>query len=435
MRLPTDQTRLEPTPRGSADREAASRTNWAGNVVFRAAATAAPDSVQALRDLVLEGSPLKALGSGHSFNRIADSPGRQVSLQHFKAMRLDQNAHTVTVGGGVTYGRLAPWLDAQGFAVHNLASLPHITVVGACATATHGSGLGNKCLSAAVSALSFVNGRGDEITLSRGGDPDVFEGGVVSMGALGIVHEITLDIEPRFDVAQAVYEGLPFAVLEQNLDAICGEGYSVSLFTDWQRSRFTQVWVKRRVGSDAPLEFPPTLYGATLQTEPLHPLPGHGAENCTPQLGVAGPWYERLPHFRMEFTPSSGAEIQTEYFVRREDASRAVAALDEIADRIAPHLFISELRTVKADSLWLSMAYGRDSLAIHFTWKPREAELLRLLPEIEQRLAPFRARPHWAKMHTMEPAAVEKLYPRFHDFEALRQRHDPQALFSRPTLL
>jgi xylitol oxidase len=405
------------------------RTNWAGNYTFHAAHLDEPVNADQTKQLVRTLTHAKALGARHSFNNIADSHGDQISLKHLDQMSLDKQARTVTVGAGVTYGKLAPWLDAQGFAVHNLASLPHVSVVGACSTATHGSGVHNGNLSTAVAAFDLITGDGETSTLSPATDPGQFSGAIVALGALGVIPNITLNVIPTFQIAQIVYENLSFDQLEHNLDAIFSSGYSVSLFTDWQHHRATQVWLKQTVANNTAPAMPALFYGATLQTAKLHPITGHSAENCTEQQGIPGPWYERLPHFRMNFTPSSGAELQTEYFVPRSQAYQAILAIEQLRDRITPHLFVTELRTIAADNLWLSMAYQRDSLAIHFTWKPEWNDVQRILPLIEEKLRPFDARPHWAKLFTIPRAQLQHLYPRFADFQALARHYDPQGKF------
>jgi len=407
----------------------APRTNWAGNYTFKAVGLDDPANLDQTQQLVKKLAHAKALGARHSFNNIADSVGDQILLKHLDQMTLDRQARTVTVGAGVTYGKLAPWLDQQGFAVHNLASLPHVTVVGACSTATHGSGLRNGNLSTAVSGFEIITGDGERLSLSRAADPDQFAGAVVGLGALGVITSITLDVIPRFQIAQIVYENLSLDQLEHNLDAIFGSGYSVSIFTDWQHHRATQVWLKQMVSGNTVPALPPLFYGATLQKTKLHPLAGHSAENCTDQMGIPGPWYERLPHFRMNFTPSSGAELQTEYFVPREHGYEAILAVEPLRDRITPHLLITEFRTVAADKLWMSMAYQRDAMTIHFTWKPEWDAVKQILPLIEAKLKPFGGRPHWAKLFTTPPVELEQLYPRFADFRALAKHYDPDGKF------
>ena len=229
--------------------------------------------------------------------------------------------------------------------MHNLASLPHVSVAGACATATHGSGSKNGNLSTAVSALEIVTADGEVVTLSRQKDGDRFAGAGVALGGLGVVTKVTLDVQPTFQVRQVVYENLSLAQLENHLDDIFASGYSVSLFTDWQNHRATQVWIKHRVEPGDSFEFAPEFYGAKLATRKLHPLAGHSAENCTEQMGIPGPWYERLPHFRMNFTPSSGAELQTEYFVPRNRGYEAILAVEKLRDQ------------GRASSLYLGVAH------------------------------------------------------------------------------
>jgi xylitol oxidase len=267
------------------------------------------------------------------------------------------------------------------------------------------------------------------VTQSRASDPDHFDGVVVAMGALGIITSITLHVIPTFEIAQIVYENLSFDQLEHNLDTIFSSGYSVSLFTDWQHHRATQVWLKQTTAKGVTPPMPPLFYGATLQKTKLHPLAGHSAESCTEQLGIPGPWYERLPHFKMNFVPSSGTEIQTEYFVPRARAYEAILAVEQLRDHITPHLFITELRTIAADKLWMSMAYERDSLAIHFTWKPEEEAVRKVLPSIEAKLAPFDPRPHWAKVFTVPLAQLQQRYPKFADFQQLAKQYDPEGKF------
>lgn len=403
-------------------------TNWGGNYTFHAPHLHHPTTPADIRHLLRTRPHLKALGSKHSFNDIADSPSDQISLDHLSEITLDQTRKSVTVGAGTNYGQLAPWLHERGLALGNLASLPHISIAGATATATHGSGLRNGNLATAVRTLEFLDGNGNLVTLDRDADPDTFPGAVVSLGALGITIRLTLDVLPTFQIAQTVYQNLPFAELEHNLDTIFSAGYSVSLFTDWQNHRANEVWIKALAPASQTHAEPlaPTFHGATLQRTKLHPIRDHDPIHCTDQFSVPGPWYKRLPHFKMNFTPSSGAEIQSEYFVPREHAFPAILAVEHLRDRISPLLLTSELRTVAADNLWLSMAYRQDSLAFHFTWKPETEPVLDLLPHIEAALAPFHARPHWGKVFTTSPSHLRALYPRMNDFLALAQLHDPQ---------
>ncbi|HEV2710109.1 MAG TPA: FAD-binding protein [Edaphobacter sp.] len=408
---------------------AAHRTNWSGNLQYHTDHLLQPATVEEAQQAVKSCTKLRALGARHSFNTIADSNFNQISVKALQHMSIDAKARTVTVGGGVTYGQLAPYIDAQGFAVHNLASLPHVSVAGACATATHGSGNKNGNLSTSVAAMEIVTADGNLVHISREKDGDQILGAAVALGGLGVVTATTLDIIPNFQMAQVVYENLSFDQLEHNLEAIFGSGYSVSLFTDWQKNRATQVWIKSRLAPGGKADMPALFYGATRATKKLHPVTGHSAENCTEQQGIPGPWYERMPHFRMNFTPSSGAELQSEYFVPRDKGYAAIRAVEELRDHITPHLFVTEFRTIAADNLWMSTCHDRDSMTIHFTWKPDWASVKKVLPLIEAKLAPFDVRPHWAKMFTTQPSHIQKLYEKLPDYQAMLKHYDTNGKF------
>jgi alditol oxidase len=404
--------------------------NWAGNIQYNTNTLETADSLEQVRAFVRRHEKFKVLGTRHCFNRIADSKNEFLSLQNMdKVVSVDKNNRTVTVAGRVTYGQLCPFLDAQGFALHNLASLPHISVIGACSTATHGSGEKNGNLSTAVSAIEFVNAAGDLIELSQKTDGERFLGSVVALGALGVITKVTLDVRPTYEMRQYVYENLPLGELAKHFDEIETSAYSVSLFTDWQNQRINEVWLKTvvsdRTGFDAPAEF----FGAKRATKNLHPIAAFSAENCTEQMGVLGPWYERLPHFRMGFTPSAGKELQSEYFVPRKHAVEAILAIEKLHEQIGPHLLISEIRAIAEDDLWMSPCYRRPSVAIHFTWKPEWESVRKLLPVIEKELAPFELRPHWGKLFTISSPQLRASYKKLPDFIKLCQANDPQGKF------
>jgi alditol oxidase len=403
-------------------------TNWAGNLTYHTDRLHESASVEDIRSLLQSQDKVKVLGTRHCFNSIADSRQNLLSLKPMHdVVAIDRDARTVTVEAGITYGQLCPYLDSQGFALHNLASLPHISVAGACGTATHGSGEKNGNLATAVSALEMVTAAGELVKLSRTSDGEVFRGTVVGLGALGVVTRITLDIQPTYSVRQYVYENLPLDQMKEHFDEIQSGGYSVSLFTDWQKQRINEVWIKKRdrQAFTAPREF----FGATLATRNLHPIAELSAENCTAQMGVPGPWYERLPHFRMGFTPSAGKELQSEYFVPRRNAVDAILAVERLRDQVTPHLLISEIRAIAADDFWMSTCYRQPSVTIHFTWKPDWPAVSRLLPVIEKELGPFQPRPHWGKLFTLPPAELRSRYEKLPDFIQLAKQYDPKGKF------
>lgn len=402
-------------------------TNWAGNYTYRAPRVLAPRTVEELQEVVSGEAHVRALGTRHCFNDLADGPAALVTLEGLEPdITLDEAARTVTATGGTRYGTLARFLHDAGWAVHNLASLPHISVAGAVATATHGSGDRSRNLSAAVAALDLVGPDGSLRHVARGDDD--FAGSVVALGALGVAARVTLDVEPTFLVAQEVHVDLPWDAVLTDLDAITSSADSVSLFTDWTGDAVQQVWRKTRVRDDG-YERRAELFGATPADGPRHPLPGIDPVNCTQQLGVPGPWHERLPHFRLEFTPSNGDELQSEYLVPRAHAVDALQAVRGLADVVSPLLQVSEVRTIAADDLWLSTAYGDDRVGLHFTWKPLQPQVEAVLPTLEEALLPFDARPHWGKLFADPGRDLARLYPRWGDFADLVARTDPDGKF------
>ena len=405
-------------------------TNWAGNLEYSTENLYAAKSQEQIQDFVKAHAKFKVLGSRHCFNNIADSKDAFLSLKPLdEIVSLDPQARTVTVDAGITYGQLAPLLDAKGFALHNLASLPHISVAGACTTATHGSGEKNGNLATAVSALEIVTASGDIVKLSRQQDANFFQGAVVGLGALGVITKITLDIQPTYEMRQYVYENLSFTAMKDHFDAVQASAYSVSLFTDWQNHNFSEVWLKSRTEKGHVFNAKPEFFGAKLATKNLHPIAALSAENCTEQMGVPGPWYERLPHFRMGFTPSAGKELQSEYFVPRHHAVEAILAVERLRDQITPHLLITEIRAIAADDLWMSPCYQQPCVTIHFTWKQDWPAISQLLPVIEKELATFQARPHWGKLFTMSPQQLHTHYKKLPEFIALAKKLDPNGKF------
>lgn len=404
--------------------------NWAGNLEYSTDKVYYPRSLEEVQSVVKKCSRLRPLGTRHCFNRIADSKDNLISTKELnKVVSLDATANTVTVEGGIKYGELCTYLNEKGFALHNLASLPHISVAGSCTTATHGSGVTNGNLASAVRALEIVRADGSVVTLSQDKDGEMFSAAVVGLGALGIITKVTLSVEPAYQMRQHVFLKLPMAQLKENFEEIVSSGYSVSLFTDWQQDTINEVWIKSRVDAENNYEGTGAFFGAVAATKNLHPIAALSAENCTGQMGVPGPWYERLPHFKMGFTPSSGKELQSEYFVPLPNAMAAILAVTRLNKQIGPLLFISEIRTIAADDLWMSPCYKQASATIHFTWKQDWPAVRKLLPLIEKELAPFGAKPHWGKLFTLQSNLLQSRYQKLQDFKKLVAAYDPQGKF------
>ncbi len=412
--------------------------NWAGNYTYRAARVERPGTTDELAGLVGGAERVHAVGTRHCFNAVADSPGGTListeRLTRIFPVDTTGPTPTVTIEPGVTYGQLGPVLHAAGWALPNLASLPHISVAGSVATATHGSGERLGCLATSVSVMDLVTADGTIRTIRRG-EAD-FDGAVVHLGVLGAVARLTLDVVPTFEVEQTVYDHVPMAAFAEQMDDIVGGGYSVSGFTDWQGGRFNQVWMKCLAGRP---HFDLEAIGGRRAGRQRHPLEGRagnvasegaGANACSVQMGVAGPWHERLPHFRMEFTPSSGEEIQTEYFVPRSRAAEALAAVAELRDVVGPVLQVSEVRFIAADDLWMSMAYGRPSVGLHFTWRKDPAGVAAVLPRLESALLPFDPRPHWGKVFVEDGPLARRSDAAAGRFVRLMRTLDPGSKFA-----
>jgi xylitol oxidase len=404
--------------------------NWAGNLTYSTGNVFYPKTVSEVQKLVKKLERIRGLGTRHCFNTIADSKYNLISSNRMNnILSLNTENNTVTVEGGIKYGELSPWLDKKGFALHNLASLPHISVAGSISTATHGSGVKNGNLSTAVRGLEIVIADGSVVKLSKEKDGENFNGVVVGLGALGIITSVTLAVQPTYQVFQRVFLKMPLAELKDNFTVIVSSGYSVSLFTDWQSEFINEVWLKEITDPNMHYRVMDEFYGAKAATKDLHPIIEISAENCTPQMGVSGPWYERLPHFKMGFTPSSGKELQSEYFIPKQYAVEAIMAIQGLGKQIGPHLFITEIRTIAADSFWMSPCRNQDSVAIHFTWKQEWDAVSKLLPLIEKELAPFKARPHWGKVFTMSPLVLDSRYEKLDDFKKLTAFYDPKGKF------
>jgi len=398
--------------------------NWSGNVTFEANLVVRPTSIEDIKSAVKAADKVRALGSAHSFNQIAASKDVLLSFEHFpKDIEIDTASKQVRIAAGVRYGEAAIALNAAGLALPNMGSLPHITVVGATSTGTHGSGARNKNLSAAIIKIELINANGEEITI----EGEELHAARVGLGALGIIHHVTLQAINAFNVSQTVYRDLHFENWISNFDQVMGNNYSVSAFTTWGDSLVDQLWIKSHTENDV---LPGNeFYTGTAAEEKLHPLEGADTASATEQLGSVGPWHERLPHFKLDFMPSFGDELQTEYFVDIRDAKAALEAVHALREQIRPLLLVTELRTIAADDNWLSEAYGRNSLALHFTWKPDVPGVTAFLPTLEAALEQFGARPHWGKLFTDLGFNFYELYPNFAKWREYRNQMDPDRKF------
>ncbi|MDM7887812.1 FAD-binding protein [Curtobacterium sp. RHCJP20] len=407
---------------------ATTRTNWAGNVTYRASALERPTSVAALQQLVAATPRLTALGSTHSFNEIADTDAVQVTLAGLPpVLDVDTDRRVVRVAAGMTHAQVAAGLEARGWALANLASLPHISVAGAVATGTHGSGVRSPSLAEAVVGLEVVRAPGDLVSVDTSTPDGALDAHRVALGALGVVATVELAIEPTFQVATTVHLDLPWDAVLEHFDEVVSDAYSVSLFTSFDDRGARQVWTKHRVDEPDP-SVDLVALGARRADGPVHPGENDAA-SVTEQGGVPGPWSERLPHFRSTFEPSTGAEIQAEYLIPASSAVPALEALRPLEPVFAPLLIAAEVRTIAADSAWLAPSSGRQSVGLHFTFRRDAAAVADAVERIEEVLAPFDPRPHWGKVSAASVARLHEAYPRLDDFAALARDVDPTGRF------
>ena len=438
--------------------------NWSENVQFSSAPIHAPETIEELQEIVEASRKVRVLGARHSFNDVAaidaqvedategqgqaeDSAWAYISLENLNVpTEFDSRRGTVTCNAGITYGELCQRMHVEGTALHNMASLPHITVAGACATGTHGSGDGNGNLAKAVVGLELVTADGALRTLSLEEDKETFEGAVVALGGLGVVTRITLATQPAYTMQQYVYENMASAALYEHFDEVMSSAYSVSLFPDWQDGKVNQVWLKHRTGlweetaatgaesiaSDATSHTVPgqkELFGATAGRTELNHIANLPPDGLTPQMGVPGPWHERLPHFRIDNAPASVVELETEYFVPRAHAVPALKAVEGLRDLFKSLLLISEVRSVAADRLWLSQRYGTPTIGIHFSWRMNWEGVHEAMPVVEEALSRYDVRPHWGKLFTLSPARVQAAFSKMDAFRDLLQAYDPAGKF------
>ena len=397
--------------------------NWSKNVEFNDKSYLQPTSLVELQELIRTNPKVRARGTAHCFNEIANTSSVAVNLAKMpRVIDVSSESSSVKVSAGLTYGELAPELHNQGWALNNLASLPHISIAGSISTGTHGSGIQNQNLPNQVLSFDMVTAEGELRHINR--TNPAFNALVVGLGLGGIVYQYELRIEPTFEVRQVIYPEIPLDVLQRNFDQIMGTAYSVSYFTDWSSAQVGNLWCKFR---DSEV-IPDSIGGSAKADTKYHPIASVDPVACTEQSEVPGDWHERLPHFKLEFTPSVGEEIQTEFFVDRKDSAAAIEAVSQLGAEITPLLWITELRTFAADNLWLSGAFERDCLAIHFTWKKLDA-IYPVIEKVEAALRPFNYRPHWGKVFTADATYLKSVYPKMNEFQALVQALAPAKKF------
>ena len=401
--------------------------NWAGNLTFSAREFIEVNSISKLQQVVSSSQAVKVLATGHSFNAIGDTTETLISIKNLSnGIEIDSQNAQALIPAGMAYADAARYLESNGWAFSNMASLGEVTIAGAISTGTHGSGSNNGVLSTSVVGLEIVLGSGELITIDQSNSEE-FAGFVVSLGALGVFTKIKMKIIPSFSVKQFVYENIGIQVVAENFDTVFNSAYSVSYFSNWAKNSTGQIWMKFLDDSSSD-NLSDNWLGANQAKAKQHPVKINNPDPCTDQLGISGKWLYRLPHFKLDSSPASGDEVQTEYLVDRKYVNEYIQDLRAIGDEIAPRVYATEIRTIKSDELWLSGAYQRETVGFHFTWKKSDT-LVDFLPRIEEILGKHHGRPHWAKLFSVRSDELSARYPKYSDFEALLKKYDPKQKF------
>ena len=399
-------------------------TNWSGNITFNEIQTLSPCSLSELQSVVKDAKHVRVRGTGHSFNPIADTFNYALTLQNMpRILSIDKVKQVVTVSAHLTYAELSHELHSQGWALQNLASLPHISIAGSIATGTHGSGIMNGNLASAVEFIDIIDPSGNLKHINQK-TSDLFNSSIVSLGLKGVVTTVGLKIQPTYYMNQVIYEKLDRTFFLDNSFECLTSGYSVSYFTNWDERKEGDLWVKSIDGST----IPHILSGLNKAKSMLHPVKGLDPSNCNEQLGVAGPWYMRLPHFKIDFKPSIGDELQSEFFIDISNAGTALKKIEKISTQISKNIYCSEIRLIAGDNFWLSPHYDRQSLGIHFTWR-KTTEVPQLVQTIESELSEFDYRPHLGKIFSSTPQYLSKVFPKYYDFIHEVETFDPTQKF------
>lgn len=415
--------------------------NWAGNQVAHPQSIESPRNVGELAEVVAQASALgqkiKAVGSGHSFTSAAATDGRMLRLENLRGItHVDREKNQVTVGAGTRLSELNNLLNAEGLALANMGDIAYQTVAGAISTSTHGTGKALTGLAGQVVAMTMVNGNGEIVECSATSHSDVFEAGRVSVGALGVVSQYTLQVVPAFRLR----------ALEQpmRLDDVLENAHDLSATND----HFEFFWIphtkwaltKRNNRTDDELQPLPRVRGWVEKTFMENYAfgavcrVGRARPSLIPRLATALPSSGSREYVDQSFKIFASPRIVRFYEMEHALPVEAVVpALKEIramVDRKGYLLnFPVEVRFTKGDDVALSTAYGRDSayIAVH-VYKGMECEPF--FRDVEDILRGYDARPHWGKMHYRDAAELSTLYPKWNDFIALRDRLDPGRTFA-----
>ncbi|KAI1700234.1 d-arabinono-1,4-lactone oxidase domain-containing protein [Ditylenchus destructor] len=366
--LLSGQTLLDPAP--------IRLHNWGNNFRFSTQNIQYPTSVEEVQQIVRNANKLRVVGTRHSFSKIADSPNTMLSTLALKnIIGFDPTVPSITVQAGITYTDLNPFLPNYG---------PN--------------------------------------------DPEL-KAIAVGLGAFGVITQVELEVEPTFNLTNYVFVNMPEQDIYDHFDEIENLGYSVQLFTDFSTPGvWDQVWVWVRSDENSNVGNMQNLYGATRTHEQVTAIEALPPTYLMEQ-GKEQPWYYGLVDYHLGLSGFDGAEIQSEYFMPYENAIPAIQAVSNFSDLIAPRVYTMLIRTIKGDDLWMSESFNETTVAIHFTWKPNMTAVMEVLPQIEQALLPYGARPHWGKVFAQGPETYLHRYPKLNQWKQLAETLDPTHKF------
>ncbi|KAI1701064.1 FAD binding domain-containing protein [Ditylenchus destructor] len=403
--------------------------NWGDNFLFSTQNIQYPTTVEEVQEIVQNADKVRVVGTRHSFSTCADSPDTILSTLALKnIIGFDDSVPSITVQAGIAYTDLNPYLQYLGFALPNLATLAEISVGGASQTGAHGSGLSNQCLASHIRSLKIVLANGTLATYGPN-DPEL-KAIALGVGAFGVITQVELKVEPTFNITNYFFLNMTAQNLYDHFDEIENTGYTAQLFTDFSTPGvWGQIMIMDRSGSNANIGSLQNLYGATRATTKVSPILALPPTYLVDQ-GVEQPWYFGLVDYHLGLSGFDGGEIQSEYFLPYENAVAAIKAVTTLSDLIAPRVHTMLIRTIKGDDLWLSEMYSQSSVvAIHFTWKLNMTAVMEVLPQIEQLLIPYCAKPHWGKVFAQGPETFLHCYPKLADFKQLAEQLDPTHKF------
>lgn len=420
--------------------------NWAGNVTARPVRSVAPSSTQELAEVVrraaAEGLKVKAVGSGHSFTTTAATDGLLIRPDRMAGVRgLDREAGTVTVAAGTPLRQLNETLSAHGLSLANMGDIMEQTVAGATATGTHGTGRDSASIAAQIKGLELVTADGSVLRCSAAENPEIFAAARIGLGALGVVSAITFAVEPEF-LLTAREEPMPFDRVMADFERLVAENEHFEFYWFPHTGNCNTKRNNRSTGPAAPVGRVSAWVDDELLSNGIFQVAcsvGRAVPATIPGIAkissraLSARTYTDIP-YKVFTSPRRVRFLEMEYAVPREAVVTVLRELKSTVDRSGLRVsFPVEVRTAPADDIALSTASGRETayIAVHlYRGTPHRA----YFTAAEQIMIAHGGRPHWGKLHSRDAGYLSGVYPRFGEFTAVRDRLDPDRLFSNDYL-